>query len=110
MQHLLLRVSDDVILDMEAGLEHLGRASARGVDAMIAVVEPGMRSVQTAQRIQRLAARHRHPPHVGGAQQDSRTTRLVVLEQALAGQMILGELPYCPYNWRGPTWKEAPSN
>ena len=40
---------------MEAGLEHMGRASARGVDAMIAVVEPGMRSVQTAARIQKLA-------------------------------------------------------
>ena len=56
MQHLLLRVTDDVILDMEAGLEHMGRASAGGVDAMVAVVEPGMRSVQTAQRTQKLAA------------------------------------------------------
>lgn len=55
MQHLLLRVPDTVILDMEAGLEHMGRASARGVDAMIAVVEPGLRSVQTAMRIERLA-------------------------------------------------------
>ena len=55
MQHLLLRVDDDVILDMEAGLEHIGRASARGVEAMISVVEPGMRSVQTAARIHRLA-------------------------------------------------------
>jgi len=51
MQHLLLRTCDEVILDMEAGLEHMGRASARGVDALIAVVEPGMRSVQTARRI-----------------------------------------------------------
>ncbi|HID77197.1 MAG TPA: hypothetical protein EYP56_14535 [Planctomycetaceae bacterium] len=55
MQHLLLRVPDHVILDMEAGLEHMGRASASGVDAMISVVEPGMRSVQTAVRIQKLA-------------------------------------------------------
>lgn len=55
MQHLLLRVPEDVVLDMEAGLEHLGRASASGVDAMIAVVEPGMRSVQTALRVQKLA-------------------------------------------------------
>ena len=55
LQHLLLRTADDVILDMEAGLEHMGRASARGVDAMISVVEPGMRSVQTATRIQKLA-------------------------------------------------------
>ena len=56
MQHLLLLVPEDVVLDMEAGLEHLGRASARGVDAMIAVVEPGMRSVQTAVRAQKLGA------------------------------------------------------
>jgi CO dehydrogenase maturation factor len=55
LQHMVLRLPDDVILDMEAGLEHLGRGSARGVDAMIAVVEPGMRSVQTAVRIARLA-------------------------------------------------------
>src|SRR3990172_1042547 len=39
MQHLLLRLDDHVILDMEAGLEHMGRASASGVDAMIAVAE-----------------------------------------------------------------------
>ncbi len=40
MQHLLLRVADNVVLDMEAGLEHMGRASATGVDALIAVVDP----------------------------------------------------------------------
>ena len=55
LQHLLLRVADDVVLDMEAGLEHMGRASAAGVDAMIVVVEPGLRSVQTASRIRKLA-------------------------------------------------------
>jgi CO dehydrogenase maturation factor len=55
LQHLLLRVDDDVVLDMEAGLEHMGRASASGVDAMIVVVEPGLRSVQTASRIRKLA-------------------------------------------------------
>ena len=55
LQHLLLRVTDDVVLDMEAGLEHMGRASASGVDAMIVVVEPGLRSVQTASRIRKLA-------------------------------------------------------
>ena len=68
MQHLFLRVSDEVIVDMEAGLEHMGRASARGVDAMIAVVEPGMRSVQTAQRVATTGRRHRNRPDAGGAQ------------------------------------------
>jgi CO dehydrogenase maturation factor len=41
---------------MEAGLEHLGRATAGAVDAFIAVAEPGRRSLDTAHRIQQLAA------------------------------------------------------
>jgi len=55
MAHLMFRPDETVILDMEAGLEHLGRASARDVDAMITVVEPGMRSVRTAQDVTRMA-------------------------------------------------------
>ena len=53
--HLLLREKETVIMDMVAGLEHLGRGTAGAVDAMFAVVEPGMRSLQTAQRISELA-------------------------------------------------------
>ncbi len=56
VSHLLLAEKDVVIVDMEAGLEHLGRATARGVDAMLVVVEPGRRSLQTAEAISRLAA------------------------------------------------------
>ena len=56
LTHLLLNEKDVVIADMEAGIEHLGRATARGVDAMLVVVEPGRRSVQTAEAIRRLAA------------------------------------------------------
>jgi CO dehydrogenase maturation factor len=41
---------------MEAGVEHLGRATAGAVDAFLIVVEPGQRSLATAQTIQRLAA------------------------------------------------------
>jgi len=53
--HLLLRPKEVVILDMEAGIEHLGRATAKAVDALIVVVEPGKRSFQTAQVIEGLA-------------------------------------------------------
>jgi CO dehydrogenase maturation factor len=53
--HLLLNEKQTVILDMVAGLEHLGRGTAGAVDVMFAVVEPGMRSIQTAQRIHKLA-------------------------------------------------------
>ena len=53
--HLVLQRKDTVILDMEAGVEHLGRGTAASVDAMIVVVEPGQRSVQTAHQVARLA-------------------------------------------------------
>ena len=43
-------------MDMEAGVEHLGRATAQAVDALLIVVEPGLRSLQTARRIKKLAA------------------------------------------------------
>ncbi len=53
--HILLRRDEVVIIDMEAGVEHLGRATARAVDKMIIVVEPGKGSVETAYRIRELA-------------------------------------------------------
>ncbi|MDD1769580.1 MAG: AAA family ATPase [Methanomassiliicoccales archaeon] len=55
MDHLLLEEDEIVIMDMEAGLEHLGRATARSVDIMLAVVEPGQRSIETAAKIRDLA-------------------------------------------------------
>jgi CO dehydrogenase maturation factor len=54
--HLLLRRDEVLILDMEAGVEHLGRGTAQAVDAFIVVVEPGRRSIQTAHSIRSLAA------------------------------------------------------
>lgn len=56
LRHLIVKRDEAVILDMEAGLEHLGRGSTAGMDALIVVVEPGQRSIQTAQHIKKLAA------------------------------------------------------
>lgn len=53
--HLLLYRDDVLIMDMEAGVEHLGRATAQAVDAMLVVVEPGKRSIEVAERIRELA-------------------------------------------------------
>jgi CO dehydrogenase maturation factor len=53
---VILYKDDCVILDMEAGLEHLGRATAKGVDLMLVVVEPGRRAVETAAAVRRMAA------------------------------------------------------
>ena len=53
--HLLLEVKEVVILDMEAGIEHLTRGTAKGVDELIIVVEPSRRSVETGYRVRDLA-------------------------------------------------------
>ena len=55
VNHLLLERNEIIILDMEAGIEHLTRATAKAVDVLIIVVEPGHRSVETAMRIRELA-------------------------------------------------------
>ena len=54
--HVVLGRNEVVIMDMEAGIEHLGRATAQAVDKLIVVVEPGRRSIDTAEHIKRLAA------------------------------------------------------
>ncbi|GAB4471638.1 MAG: carbon monoxide dehydrogenase accessory protein CooC [Anaerolineae bacterium] len=53
--HLLFRKDDVLILDMYAGVEHLGRATVDFVDAMLIVVEPTRRSLGTAAQIKKLA-------------------------------------------------------
>ncbi len=55
LAHILLRRDEVVIIDMEAGVEHLGRATARSVNKMIIVVEPGKASIETTYRIRELA-------------------------------------------------------
>jgi len=53
--HLLLRERETVVMDMVAGLEHLGRGTAGAVDVMYVIVEPGARSLAIARDIHRLA-------------------------------------------------------
>jgi len=53
--HLLFRKDDILILDMYAGVEHLGRATVDFVDAMLIVAEPTRRSLGTASQIKKLA-------------------------------------------------------
>lgn len=95
MQHLLLDKDRDVlIMDMDAGIEHMGRATASCVDAFIVVVEPGLRSVQTAKSVERLArdigvknifvvCNKIHYPH-----------EYEVLTNSLQGLKILGSISY----------------
>lgn len=54
MNHLVLARNEVVVMDMEAGIEHLGRATSGSVDALIVVVNPGKRSRVAADKIRKL--------------------------------------------------------
>ena len=56
IQHILIQRGEVVIMDMEAGLEHLGRGTARRMNVMLAVVEPRMKAIETAGRVMKLAS------------------------------------------------------
>ena len=56
VSNLIINRDEVVILDMEAGLEHLGRGTTDFVDRFIVVIEPGARSIQTYKKVKQLAA------------------------------------------------------
>ena len=55
LSYIFIERDESVIVDMEAGLEHLGRGTTEYVDALIVVVEPGQRSFQTAYQVRKLS-------------------------------------------------------
>lgn len=55
LSEIILNRDEAVIVDMEAGIEHLGRATAESIDEMLIIVEPSLRSINTAHAIMRLA-------------------------------------------------------
>ncbi len=55
LSHLVLQREEWILVDMEAGIEHLGRATAIGVNEMIVIVEPSQASIETAYRVKKLA-------------------------------------------------------
>ncbi len=101
---LVLYKDDTLIMDMEAGVEHLGRATAQGVDLMIVVVEPGQRSMESARRIIRMIAEIGLPSPVfvlnksRGAADESFVRQSLAEVQAelqIKGEArILGIIPY----------------
>jgi CO dehydrogenase maturation factor len=93
VRHLLLRRKEAVILDMEAGIEHLGRGTASAVDAMIVVVESGARSVRTADAIKKLAA-DIGIPRLFVVLNKVPATDMEEMLGLLVGYEVIGSLPY----------------
>ncbi|MAG13676.1 MAG: carbon monoxide dehydrogenase [Spirochaetales bacterium] len=91
---LILFRNDVLIMDMEAGLEHLGRATTSGVDTMLIVVEPGQRSLDGARRIVEMAREIKLNDIRFVANKVDGNEDREFIEAALPDQQILGFIPY----------------
>lgn len=91
--HLLLRERETVIMDMVAGLEHLGRGTASAVDIMYVVTEPSLRSVDVARDIARLASDLGIPRILAVANKVRGERDLVFIQEHLALPPLVGWLP-----------------
>ncbi len=91
---LILNKDEALIMDMEAGVEHLGRATARGVDTMLIVIEPGQRSIDSAQRVIRMAAEIGLQNIQIVANKVTGTEDENFIKQAFLGKKLIGSIPY----------------
>lgn len=96
VRHLLVQREEALIIDMEAGLEHLGRGSTEYVDALIIVVEPGQRSIGTARQIKKLGEdlKIKKIMIVGNKVSSDEDRRII--EENLSEFPILGHMGYNP--------------
>ena len=95
MTHLMFREQDKLIMDMEAGIEHLGRGTATVVDAMIIVVQPDHKGVDTDRRIVNLWTQlgsEKKVCYVGNAARDEKDAEF--LRESLKDYPLLAVLPY----------------
>jgi len=92
--HLVLLRDEVVVMDMEAGIEHLGRATAKGVDKLIVVVEPGRRSLETAQQVRRLATDLGLEKVAVVANKVRQPQDLKFIKEHLQGLPLLGYIPF----------------
>ncbi|MFZ5572786.1 MAG: AAA family ATPase [Thermodesulfobacteriota bacterium] len=92
--HVVLARDEFVVMDMEAGIEHLGRGTAQAVDKLIVVVEPGRRSIETANHIRQLASEIRLNAIVVVGNKIRGPRDEEYLKTHLADFEFLGFLPY----------------
>jgi len=94
LSHLILQRDEVVIVDMEAGVEHLGRATVRAVNALIVIVEPGSKSIQTAFHVKKLADDIGLKSIYAVGNKVSADEHRTLIEKGLNGIPVLGFISY----------------
>lgn len=96
LSHMLLHRDDSIIMDMEAGIEHLGRATAESMDALVLVVDDGPWSLQTALRTRDLAGDLGMTNLMVVANRVSDPADVDRISRELDGLPLIGQIPLDP--------------
>jgi len=94
LTHTILQRQEVVLVDLAAGVEFMGRASVQGIDALVVVVEPGGRSIETANNMAKMA----RELGIGGvgaiANKITETAQTDAIKSQLKDILLLGSLQY----------------
>jgi len=94
LTHTILQMQEMVLVDLAAGVEFMGRASVQGIDALVIVVEPGGRSIETANNMAKMA-RELGIRNVGAvANKITKDYETDVIKSQLKDVVLLGSVPY----------------
>lgn len=94
LTHTILQRQEIVLVDLAAGVEFMGRASVQGVDAFVVVVEPGGRSIETANNVAKMARELGIKNVAAIANKITETAQTNVIKSKLKNVALLGSLPY----------------
>ncbi|HUS71487.1 MAG TPA: ArsA-related P-loop ATPase [Sedimentisphaerales bacterium] len=96
LTHTMLQRQEMVLVDLAAGVEFMGRASVQGVDAFVVVVEPGGRSIETANNVAKMARELGIKNVAAIANKITQNTQTDVIQSQLKDVALLGNLRYNP--------------
>jgi CO dehydrogenase maturation factor len=96
LTYTILQRQEIIIVDLAAGVEFMGRASVQGIDALIVVVEPGARSIETAQKIVKMARQMGIRNVAVIANKITEDSQVEIIGSQLKGVAVLASLRYNP--------------
>ncbi len=96
LTHTILQRQEVVLVDLAAGVEFMGRASIQGIDALVVVVEPGSRSIETAINIAKMSKELGIKHIAAFANKITDTSQAQTIKSALSDMAILANIEYSP--------------
>jgi len=94
LTHVILHRREAILVDLDAGVEFLGRASVQGIDVLVVVVEPSGRSIETANRIAQMAGAMGIERIVAIANKITHAEQIEIIASEVKDMAVLGNLSY----------------